>query len=65
MLVVAGGGGVDAARHDPILVGWITAARAGARRVTSVCSGVYLRLRVLPDHTLASHPPTTLGSDRC
>jgi transcriptional regulator GlxA family with amidase domain len=41
-LVVAGGGGVDAARHDPVLVGWIAAAGAGARRVTSVCSGVFL-----------------------
>jgi transcriptional regulator GlxA family with amidase domain len=41
-LVVAGGRGVDAARHDPALVGWIAAAGAGARRVTSVCSGVFL-----------------------
>ena len=41
-LVVAGGSGVDAARHDPTLVGWVAAAGAGARRVTSVCSGVFL-----------------------
>ncbi len=41
-LVVAGGGGVDAARHDPVLVRWIAAAGADARRVTSVCSGVFL-----------------------
>jgi len=41
-LVVAGGTGVDAARQDPALVGWIAAAGAGARRVTSVCSGVFL-----------------------
>jgi transcriptional regulator GlxA family with amidase domain len=41
-LVVAGGGGVDRARHDPALTGWIAAAGAGARRVTSVCSGVFL-----------------------
>jgi transcriptional regulator GlxA family with amidase domain len=41
-LVVAGGGGVDAARHDPALVGWIAAAGARTRRVTSVCSGVFL-----------------------
>jgi len=41
-LVVAGGGGVDAARHDPALVGWVAVAGAGARRVTSVCSGVFL-----------------------
>ena len=41
-LVVAGGGGVDAARQDAALVGWIAAAGADARRVTSVCSGVFL-----------------------
>ena len=41
-LVVAGGRGVDQARHDPALVSWIAAAGAGARRVTSVCSGVFL-----------------------
>lgn len=41
-LVVTGGRGVDQARYDPALVGWIAAAGAGARRVTSVCSGVFL-----------------------
>ncbi|WP_245881919.1 DJ-1/PfpI family protein, partial [Streptomyces milbemycinicus] len=41
-LVVAGGQGVDRARHDPELIGWIAAAAAGARRITSVCSGVFL-----------------------
>ncbi len=41
-LVVAGGGGVDRACEDAALVSWITAAGAGARRVTSVCSGVFL-----------------------
>ncbi|MEU5211492.1 DJ-1/PfpI family protein [Streptomyces sp. NPDC020742] len=41
-LVVAGGGGVDQARHDPALTRWIAAAGASARRVTSVCSGVFL-----------------------
>jgi transcriptional regulator GlxA family with amidase domain len=41
-LVVAGGRGVDAARHDPALVGWVAAAGARSRRVTSVCSGVFL-----------------------
>jgi transcriptional regulator GlxA family with amidase domain len=40
-LIVAGGG-VDAARHDTALTGWIAAAGCGARRVTSVCSGVFL-----------------------
>lgn len=41
-LVVAGGSGVDAARGDPALVEWVSSAGAGARRVTSVCSGVFM-----------------------
>ncbi|MBO1332268.1 GlxA family transcriptional regulator [Streptomyces sp. VRA16 Mangrove soil] len=41
-LVVAGGRGVDQAREDPELVGWVREAAAGARRVASVCSGVFL-----------------------
>ncbi|NDZ77845.1 helix-turn-helix domain-containing protein [Streptomyces sp. SID10853] len=41
-VVVVGGGGVDEARHDPALTSWLSAAGAGARRVTSVCSGVFL-----------------------
>lgn len=41
-LVVAGGHGVDQARLDLALVSWIAAAGGGARRVTSVCSGVFL-----------------------
>lgn len=41
-LVVVGGHGVDTARDDPALVGWVAAAGAAARRVTSVCSGVFL-----------------------
>jgi transcriptional regulator GlxA family with amidase domain len=41
-LVVAGGRGVDTARCNPVLVDWVAAAGASARRVTSVCSGVFL-----------------------
>jgi len=41
-LVVAGGSGVDAARGDSALVEWVSSAGAGARRVTSVCSGVFM-----------------------
>ena len=41
-LVVAGGGGVDTACLDTALTGWIAAAGGGSRRVTSVCSGVFL-----------------------
>ncbi|MFE9388649.1 GlxA family transcriptional regulator [Streptomyces sp. NPDC006784] len=41
-LVVAGGEGVDLARLDTELTGWIRAVGSHARRVTSVCSGVFL-----------------------
>jgi transcriptional regulator GlxA family with amidase domain len=41
-LVVTGGTGVDQARRDENLVNWIATAGAGARRVASVCSGVFL-----------------------
>jgi transcriptional regulator GlxA family with amidase domain len=41
-LVVAGGSGVDLARADRALVDWVRAAGATSRRVTSVCSGVFL-----------------------
>ncbi|WP_283139331.1 DJ-1/PfpI family protein [Rhizohabitans arisaemae] len=41
-LVVTGGAGVYASRHDTRLTGWVRAASAGARRVTSVCSGAFL-----------------------
>ncbi|ONI81405.1 AraC family transcriptional regulator [Actinosynnema sp. ALI-1.44] len=41
-MVVVGGGGVDAACHDTGLIAWIAAAGASARRITSVCSGVFL-----------------------
>ncbi|MFI9820393.1 GlxA family transcriptional regulator [Streptomyces sp. NPDC052013] len=49
-LVVVGGSGVDAARHDEALVAWVAAAARGARRVASVCSGVFLLAAAgLPD----------------
>jgi transcriptional regulator GlxA family with amidase domain len=41
-LIVVGGAGVDRARQDDALVRWIAAAGASARRVASVCSGVFL-----------------------
>jgi transcriptional regulator GlxA family with amidase domain len=41
-LVVAGGRGVDQAATDDPLVAWIAAAAHQARRITSVCSGVFL-----------------------
>ena len=41
-LVVTGGNGANQASRDPALVSWIAAAGAGARRVASVCTGVFL-----------------------
>lgn len=41
-VLVAGGTDVDAARLDERLIGWISAAAGSARRVASVCSGVFL-----------------------
>lgn len=41
-LVVAGGAGVDQARGDRALVDWVASAGAVVRRMTSVCSGVFL-----------------------
>ncbi|MGH9014241.1 MAG: GlxA family transcriptional regulator [Acidimicrobiia bacterium] len=41
-LVVTGGSGVERARKDAALVGWIAKAARGARRVASVCSGAVL-----------------------
>jgi transcriptional regulator GlxA family with amidase domain len=41
-LVVAGGWGVDQARHDRELIEWVAAVGRRARRVASVCSGAFL-----------------------
>jgi transcriptional regulator GlxA family with amidase domain len=41
-LVTVGGQGVDRARHDAELVDWVARAGASARRVASVCSGVFV-----------------------
>src|SRR6266481_1533983 len=40
-LLIAGGEGVDRARHDRTLLNLITAGAATARRVVSVCSGAF------------------------
>lgn len=41
-VVLPGGGGVDAARSNAELIGWITAVAATARRVVTVCTGAFL-----------------------
>jgi transcriptional regulator GlxA family with amidase domain len=41
-VVLPGGGGVDAARADPEIIGWIRGVAKSARRVVSVCTGAFL-----------------------
>jgi transcriptional regulator GlxA family with amidase domain len=41
-LVVAGGNGTGAARHDTALISWIRAVAPRCRRVTTVCTGAFL-----------------------
>ena len=41
-LVLPGGGGVDAVRHNPDTIGWIQIAAERARRVVSVCTGAFI-----------------------
>jgi transcriptional regulator GlxA family with amidase domain len=41
-VLLPGGGGVDDARSDPELMGWIKAAAGNARRVVTVCTGAFL-----------------------
>jgi transcriptional regulator GlxA family with amidase domain len=41
-LVLPGGLGLDDARRDPDLVGWVKIAAEQARRVVSVCTGAFL-----------------------
>jgi len=41
-LVLPGGGGVDAARHNPDTIGWIQIAAEHTRRVVSVCTGAFI-----------------------
>src|SRR5260370_33726673 len=57
-LVVAGGGGGDQARLDRALVRWIAAAGAGARRVTSGCSGGVMPAAARPVTGPRGPPPT-------
>ena len=41
-LMVAGGGGVEAAAADPVIVKWVQARARRARRIASVCTGAFL-----------------------
>lgn len=41
-VVLPGGRGVDAARGDPDIIGWIRAVADSARRIVTVCTGAFL-----------------------
>jgi transcriptional regulator GlxA family with amidase domain len=41
-LILPGGGGIDEARQNPDVIGWIQIAAENARRVVSVCTGAFL-----------------------
>jgi transcriptional regulator GlxA family with amidase domain len=41
-LIAPGGPGIDAATADPVLIRWIRARAAAARRTASVCTGAFL-----------------------
>jgi transcriptional regulator GlxA family with amidase domain len=41
-LIVAGGGGVEAAAADPGIIDWVRSRAKRARRVASVCTGAFL-----------------------
>jgi transcriptional regulator GlxA family with amidase domain len=41
-VVLPGGDGVDAARANPEIVGWVHAVAGHARRIVSVCTGAFL-----------------------
>jgi transcriptional regulator GlxA family with amidase domain len=41
-LIVAGGGGVEAAAADPEIIDWVRSRAKRARRVASVCTGAFL-----------------------
>jgi len=75
-LVLAGGGGVQRARRDDALIGWIRETAAGARRVATVCSGTFLAAQagLLDGRTVTTHwaraarlaaefPATTVDAD--
>lgn len=56
-VVVAGGRGIDAASHNPVLLRWMRAQASSCRRVASVCSGAFLlaELGLLDGRRAATH----------
>jgi transcriptional regulator GlxA family with amidase domain len=56
-VVLPGGAGVDSARSDPDLISWIKAVAGSARRVVTVCTGVFLAAQagLLDGHRATTH----------
>jgi transcriptional regulator GlxA family with amidase domain len=76
-LVIAGGDGVQPARHDRALIAWITTAARSSRRIATVCSGTFIAAEagLLDGCTVTTHwararqlarefPAVTVDSDR-